>query len=215
MFSPSSSSDGAAATTPSSKEAAIAAGRAYLYRALSPPQSASSSLSPYNKQHDHLSPHPRVQASELLKKSAETRRLLRERLTPGRHGKKLARPPTNVVAAALVQNTTNTDNSSTSHQGAVRAVKSVKKIILESGSRLKLKGVWWSNKAAFLLANSSCSIRGGGGGDEMNVDELDQLVKIYCHSVERTIGQHMVKIDELLAFCDHLENQVQIFPLDR
>lgn len=218
MFSPSSSSssDGAAATTPSSKEAAIAAGRAYLYRALSPPQSASSSISPYKHHNDHLSPHPRVQASELLKKSAETRRLLRERLTPGRHGKKLARPPTNAVAAALVQNTTYTDNSSTSNQGAVRAVKSVKKMILESGSRLKLKGVWWSNKAAFLLANSSCSIRvGGGGGDEMNVDELDQMVKIYCHSVERTIGVQSVKIDELLAFCDHLENQVQIFPLDR
>ena len=64
------------------------------------------------------------------------------------------------------------------------------------------------------MANSSCSIR-GGGGDEMNVDELDQLVKIYCHSVERTIIEKSIKIDELLAFCDHLENQVQIFPLDR
>ena len=53
--------------TPS--KAAVASGRAFLHRA-----------SPSPRKDGVLSPHPRQQAAELLKRSAETRRLLRERL---------------------------------------------------------------------------------------------------------------------------------------
>lgn len=59
-----------------SKSTAIASGRAVLHRAAAA-LSSSSSPSPY-KDGVALSPHPRKQAHDLLRKSAETRRLLRE-----------------------------------------------------------------------------------------------------------------------------------------
>jgi len=173
MFSPPANSS--TIETPLSKEAAILAGRAYLYR-------ASQSPSPYSK--GSLSPHPRLQASDLLKKSAETRRLLRERLlTPGRHGPKLSRPPMSVINA---NRNDSTDSTFASRQGA--ACQAVGKTIRESGARLNLSGKWWGSGAS--------------------IEELESMVKDYCGGVEGEIVQQRTKIDELLAFCDHLEKEM-------
>ena len=193
-------------TTPS-KEAAVATGRAFLHRMTTP--SSLSSSSPYASR-GSLSPHPRLQASELLKKSAETRRLLRERLTPGRNGK-LPRPPAtariNDDAKSSNPNNNTDDNAFASRQGA--ACKAVGKTIRESGARLKLNGKWWGgdNGATKLLTFGGSSTN---SGEEGTIEELESMVKDYTANVEGTIGQQRTKIDELLAFCDHLEKEVMI-----
>jgi len=188
MFSPPASSS--AIETPLSKEAAILAGRAYLYR-------ASQSPSPYNK--GSLSPHPRLQASDLLKKSAETRRLLRERLlTPGRHGPKLSRPP---MAVSNANRNDSTGDNFASRQGA--ACQAVGKTIRESGARLNLSGKWWGSGT--LLTNDATV---SNEEEEGTIEELESMVKDYCGSVEGEIVQQRTKIDELLAFCDHLEKEM-------
>ena len=192
-------------TTPS-KEAAVATGRAFLHRMTTP--SSLSSSSPYVSSAG-LSPHPRLQASELLKKSAETRRLLRERLTPGRNGK-LPRPPMtaliNDAAKSSNSNTNTDDNAFASRQGA--ACKAVGKTIRESGVRLKLNGKWWrgGNDATMLLASGGSSTNSGEG----TIEELESMVKDYTATVEGAIGQQRTRIDELLAFCDHLEKEVMM-----
>ena len=192
-------------TTPS-KEAAVATGRAFLHRMTTP--SSLSSSSPYVSSAG-LSPHPRLQASELLKKSAETRRLLRERLTPGRNGK-LPRPPMtaliNDAAKSSNSNTNTDDNAFASRQGA--ACKAVGKTIRESGVRLNFNGKWWrgGNDATMLLASAGSSTNSGEG----TIEELESMVKDYTDTVEGAIGQQRTRIDELLAFCDHLEKEVMM-----
>jgi len=191
MFSPPANSS--TIETPLSKEAAILAGRAYLYR-------ASQSPSPYSK--GSLSPHPRLQASDLLKKSAETRRLLRERLlTPGRYGPKLSRPPMSVINANRNAAGSTTDDNFASRQGA--ACQAVGKTIRESGARLKLSGKWWSSSDMLLTNDATVSNEEKG-----TIEELESMVKDYCGGVEGEIVQQRTKIDELLAFCDHLEKEM-------
>ena len=190
MFSP-PANNSSTTETPLSKEAAILAGRAYLYR-------ASQSPSPYSK--GSLSPHPRLQASDLLKKSAETRRLLRERLlTPGRHGPKLSKPPMSVINANR-NVVDSTDGTFASRQGA--ACQAVGKTIRESGARLKLSGKWWGN---MLQPDDATTV---SNGEEGTIEELELMVKDYCGGVEGEIVQQRTKIDELLAFCDHLEKEM-------
>jgi len=177
----------------------IASGRVYLQRASPSPRK------------NGLSPHPRAQASDLLKKSAETRRLLRERLTPGYNGGGgvLHKPP--MANAKMTR--PSSDNALNekcdtfaSRQGA--ACKAIGRTIRESGARLKLGGKWWDS--ALLLTN------GGGVGSPAvapvieGVAQLESMVKGYCGSVEGTIGQQQEKINELLAFCDHLEKEVML-----
>mmetsp|Transcript_19918 Transcript_19918/g.37492 ORF Transcript_19918/g.37492 Transcript_19918/m.37492 type:complete len:846 (+) Transcript_19918:194-2731(+) len=197
IFSPPTNSNPNSETP--SKSDMIASGRVYLQRA---------SPSPLK---NGLSPHPRAQASDLLKKSAETRRLLRERLTPGYNGGGgvLHKPP--MANAKMTR--TSSDNALNekcdtfaSRQGA--ACKAIGRTIRESGARLKLGGKWWDS--ALLLTN------GGGGGSPAiapvieGVAQLESMVKGYCGSVEGTIGQQQEKINELLAFCDHLEKEVML-----
>eukprot|EP00574_Skeletonema_japonicum_P009321 CAMPEP_0201724862 /NCGR_PEP_ID=MMETSP0593-20130828/8450_1 /ASSEMBLY_ACC=CAM_ASM_000672 /TAXON_ID=267983 /ORGANISM="Skeletonema japonicum, Strain CCMP2506" /LENGTH=657 /DNA_ID=CAMNT_0048216165 /DNA_START=17 /DNA_END=1990 /DNA_ORIENTATION=- len=162
------------APTPSSKSA-IANGRLYLHN-------ASPTLS------GELSPHPSIRASQLMKRSAETRRILRERLSSsgsGRLDKTGPSPPPSMaqVAAISAKNKGNAMNSNdTSHQGGV-VYKTVANVLHESGNRLKLDGEKWT----------------------LTQDGLETMVKDYCGQVEGKIGQQKEKIDELTAFCDHLE----------
>eukprot|EP01082_Thalassiosira_pseudonana_P000428 g132.t2 g132 g132.t1 contig1:320753-321559(+) len=193
-FSPSSTASG----TPS--KTAIASGRAILHRA-----SPNLHYSPGHQ--TGISPHPRAQASELLKKSAETRRLLRERLnTPSKQ------PSSALVAAVRGTSSADgktsassalNDDSFASRQGA--ACRAVGKTIRESGHRLHLEGQWWSAKNGLLTDGSSSAssepvIEG--------VAQLESMVKDYCGSVEGKIGKQQEKIEELEAFCDHLEKEV-------
>ncbi|KAL7524566.1 hypothetical protein ACHAXR_001949 [Thalassiosira sp. AJA248-18] len=196
------------ASTPS--KSAIASGRAFLHRASPSPHKDGGGIS---------SPHPRVQASELLKRSAETRRLLRERLTPGGKGSiggggGPSRPPVGVSKLmiprvssdpSLLNNNMGNDTSFASRQGV--ACKSVGRTIRESGARLKLNGKWWDT---LLLTNSN---NGGGNAGVKEIEgvaQLESMVKDYCGGVEGTIGQQREKINELLAFCDHLEKEVML-----
>ena len=261
LFTPTSSTAAITTTTPTSlddgtplsKAAAIASGRALLYRASvssSPSVSSSSSTmtspSPYKKQ--GLSPHPRMQAYDLLKKSAETRRLLRERLTPGRIGPRggggqqhhhgIIPLPKHIISSLSL----NADGFA-SRQGA--ACKAVGRAIRESGERLKLHGTWWSSPsshsnndndavndeinglvvlpreydigerivtssslAVTTTSSSSSSCNNKSGSNVKTVAELESMVREYCGKVENTIGQQQRKIDDLLAFCDHLEKGV-------
>jgi hypothetical protein len=207
--------------TPLSKSTAIASGRALLHRAAAAASSSSSSPSPF-KNGVGLSPHPRKQAHDLLKKSAETRRLLRERLTPGRRpvGGGSGAIPSLVAGSNAKKNDgiSLNDDGFASRQGA--ACRAVGRAIRESGARLKLKGTWWSSRSSHngnsaLLGDDnhvdgattqeSHSIGEEGYG---TVAQLESMVRDYCGIVEGTIGRQQTKIDELLAFCDHLEKEV-------
>lgn len=44
--------------------------------------------------------------------------------------------------------------------------------------------------------------------EEGTIEELESMVKDYCGGVEGEIVQQRTKIDELLAFCDHLEKEM-------
>ncbi|KAL3767613.1 hypothetical protein ACHAW5_004054 [Stephanodiscus triporus] len=115
------------------------------------------------------------------------------------------------------------DDGFASRQGA--ACRAVGRAIRESGARLKLKGIWWSSPSsrngnvAFLgddnhvdgaTTQESYSNENGSYG---TVAQLESMVRDYCGSVEGTIGRQQIKIDELLAFCDHLEKEVAGMPL--
>lgn len=239
LFTPTSSAAATATTTtpsslddatPLSKSTAIASGRALLYHASvmsssSSPSSSSTSPSPY-KQHG-LSPHPRMQAYDLLKKSAETRRLLRERLTPGRlGGRQHGIPLPKHIHSSLSLNT----DGFASRQGA--ACKAVGRAIRESGERLKLNGIWWSSRngtndddnnglvpreddvgeGTTSTALALTTYNNESSSSMKTVAELESMVQEYCGRVENTIGQQQRKIDELLAFCDHLEKGVVDMP---
>jgi len=191
-----------------------------------------------------------MQAYDLLKKSAETRRLLRERLTPGRIGPRGGGggqqqhnhhgiiPLPKHISSSLSLNA----DGFASRQGA--ACKAVGRAIRESGERLKLHGTWWSSPSshsnndndavddetnglvvlpreydigerivtssslAVTITSSSSSCNNESGGNVKTVAELESMVREYCGKVENTIGQQQRKIDELLAFCDHLEKGV-------
>jgi len=166
------------APTPSSKSA-IANGRLYLHNA-----------SPLLSPNGELSPHPSIRASELMKRSAETRRILRERLSSsGRLDSSGPSPPPSMAHIAAMTKG-NAKSSDTSHQGAV-VYKTVGNALHESGHRLKLNGKKWTqdgSQAAIATATA-----------------LESMVKDYCGQVEGKIGQQNEKIDELTAFCDHLE----------
>ncbi len=213
--------------TPLSKSTAIATGRALLYRstvAASSPSVSSPSTSPSPFKQQGLSPHPKMQAYDLLKKSAETRRLLRERLTPGRlWGQHHDVPLPKHINSSLSLNV----DGFASRQGA--ACKAVGRVIRESGERLKLNGTWWSpssrNDTAYEdknvldsryddigeRATTSTSVLTSyntqrSGSSLETVAELETMVQEYCGKVETTIEQQQQKINELSAFCDHLEN---------
>lgn len=178
----------------------IASGRAFLHR-------ASASPSPYKDTGGLLSPHPRLQASELLKKSAETRRLLRERLTPGGPGP-LRKPPVATSYSDPVSGAPNNDDASSfaSRQGA--ACKAIGRTIRESGARLKL-----IDSTNLLLTSGSIekdTSSSPSGHVIEGVAQLESWVKEYCNSVEGTIFKQREKIGELLAFCDHLEKEVML-----
>ena len=79
-------------------------------------------------------------------------------------------------------------DTDTSQQQKV-VLKTVGDIIYKSGHRLKLVGKQW---------NPTHDGSGSGSG-------LESIIKEYCGQVEKKIGQQEEKIDELTAFCDHLE----------
>jgi len=198
-------------STPS--KSAIASGRAWLHRnspLLSPPGSSTSSL---------LSPDPKLKAAELLKRSAETTKLLREKLRHGNSISKPTAPPSLALIAATAANAKHyggnsgegsallmlNDNSFATRQGA--ACRAVGRTIRESGQRLELEGKWWDHPRKVLT----------DGGAEMEINEpilfhgvaeLESMVKDYCGTVEGTIGKQKEKIEELVAFCDLLEKEV-------
>mmetsp|Transcript_10161 Transcript_10161/g.21982 ORF Transcript_10161/g.21982 Transcript_10161/m.21982 type:complete len:645 (-) Transcript_10161:237-2171(-) len=190
VFSPDDDASGGTpdAGTPS-KSNLVASGRAYLQRASPSPRK------------NGMSPHPRAQATDLLKKSAETRRLLRERLTPGYSGGVPHRPPGGGAAPTgrkpWTDNALGERSSDTfaSRQGA--ACRAIGRTIRESGARLKLDGKWWEGADD---ASEPAVIEG--------VAQLESMVRGYCGGVEGTIGEQREKISELLAFCDHLEREV-------
>jgi hypothetical protein len=181
------------------------------------------------------------QAHELLKKSAETRRLLRERLSPGRQQRSSTSNIVSLVASNY--NTTRKSDSSTggvggggsssddgfvSRQGV--ACRAIGRVIRESGIRLKLKGAWWTSSLSYrskvndttttnadkevpnTIGSKSTSSGALLDGEEgySTVVQLESMVKDYCGSVEGTIVKQQTKIDELMAFCDHLEKEVAV-----
>eukprot|EP00956_Cyclotella_meneghiniana_P010469 scaffold14574_cov38-Cyclotella_meneghiniana.AAC.1 len=211
-------------TTPSSKpwtltpvttpqitpnKSSIASGRAYLYR-------HSPKKSPYKEQ-----------VQDLLKRTAETRRLLKEQImsSPSKQLPSLAL----VTTSTTTMNTTNAPSSLpregnklslnedgfASRQGA--ACRSVGKMIRDSGCRLKLNGKWFDNNttASSSNINSNSNNNDNNEGQQQQsslviegVAELECMVKEYCSTVEGTIGNQDKRIEELLAFCDHLEKEL-------
>lgn len=167
-------------TTPN--KSSIASGRAFLHRASPGP-------SPY-----------KAQVQDLLKRTAETRRLLEERKnTP------IKQPPS-MALVAMPRNATNgtvsvlNDDGFASRQGA--ACRSVGKTIRDSGARLELEGKWFGSAKALTDGSPQPEpvIEG--------VAELESMVREYCGNVESKIGSQNEKIEELLAFCDHLEKEL-------
>ena len=132
-------------------------------------------------------------------------RLLRERLTPGYNGS-LQRPPMSNSKMPRPSSETSLHENDTfaSRQGAT--CKAIGRTIRESGARLKLDGKWWDT---FMLTNGNGSSPASEPVIE-GVAQLESMVKGYCGGVEGTIGQQREKIDELLAFCDHLEKEVML-----
>ena len=81
-----------------------------------------------------------------------------------------------------------------SHQGAA-LYKTVANVLYESGHRLKLDGKKWSR----LTQDGSHVVV------VATATALESMVQDYCGQVEGKIGQQAEKINELSAFCDHLE----------
>ena len=164
-------------TPSSSSKSAVAHGRLFLHN-------ASPLLSPTGE----MSPHPSIRASELMKRSAETRRILRERLSSsGRLDSSGPSPPPSMAQIAAVSSSTKGGNNATSNdasynQGAV-VYKNVANVLHESGNRLKLDRKKWTS----LTLDGETASAG-----------LESMVKDYCGQVEG-------KIADLTAFCDHLE----------
>ena len=135
-----------------------------------------------------MSPHPSTRASELMKRSAETRRILRERLSSssGRLDSSGPSPPPSMAHIAAVTSATKggknaTSNDASHNQGAV-VYKNVANVLHESGNRLKLDRKKWTSL----------------NQDGATATALESVVKDYCGQVEG-------KIADLTAFCDHLE----------
>jgi len=176
------------APTPSSKsKSAVAHGRLFLHN-------ASPLLSPTGE----LSPHPSIRATELMRRSAETRRILRERLSSsGRLDSSGPSPPPSMVHIAAVSAATkggDAMSNDASHQGAA-LYKTVANVLYESGHRLKLDGKKWTR---LTQDGSHVVVVATATG-------LESMVQDYCGQVEGKIGQQAEKINELSAFCDHLE----------
>lgn len=172
------------APTPSKSD--VANGRLYLHNA-----------SPLLSPNGELSQHPRIRASELMKRSAETRRILRERLSAsGRLDSSGPSPPPSMVHIAALASKTKGNaatSNDTSQEGAAVVCKTVGNVLYESGHRLKLEGKKWAptqNGSHVVIATATA---------------LETMVTDYCGQVEGKIGQQKEKIDELTAFCDHLE----------
>eukprot|EP00956_Cyclotella_meneghiniana_P032946 scaffold92322_cov22-Cyclotella_meneghiniana.AAC.1 len=200
-------------TTPqiTPNKSSIASGRAYLYR-------HSPKKSPYKEQ-----------VQDLLKRTAETRRLLKEQIMSSPSSKQLPSSLALVTTSTTTMNTTNAPSSLlpregsklslnedgfASRQGA--ACRSVGKMIRDSGCRLKLNGKWFDNNTTASSSNTT-----NGNNNDNNegqhqqsslviegVAELECMVKEYCSTVEGTIGNQDKRIEELLAFCDHLEKEL-------
>lgn len=142
-----------------------------------------------------------------MRRSAETRRLLRERLASvGRKDPVLPRPPGTPDAnpggdEGDKQSTAGVDTFA-ARQGA--ACKAVAETLRKSGRRLRLKGKWWSVPASSDgddgLPSTQSSIE--------QVADLESMVGDYCVNIEDTIGNQHDRIEELLAFCDHLEKDM-------
>ena len=200
MLTPFSTPMSASSFTPS--KSAIASGRAYLH-------SHSPSLqrsSPYGAKRS-ASPNPHAQASELMRRSAETRRLLCERLASvGRKDSVLPRPPgtpdANSSGDEGDKRPTAEADTFAARQGA--ACKAVAETLRKSGRRLRLSGKWWSIPASSEgdddLPSAQSSIE--------QVADLESMVGDYCVNVEGTIGNQQDRIEALLAFCDHLEKDM-------
>ena len=179
-------SSGTAWSTPQTtpNKSSVASGRAFLHR-------QSPGHTPYHKE----------EVKELLKRTAETRRVLKERLgTPTKQPPSLALVTIPRVASNGSVSMLNKDGFA-SRQGA--ACRSVGKAIRESGRRLNLTGKWWNATKALTDGTTPEPVIEG-------VAELESMVREYCGSVESKIGSQNEKIEELLAFCDHLEKELVI-----
>jgi cell division protein FtsB len=155
----------------------IASGRALLCRASPGP-----------------SPQQKAQIKDLLKRTTETRRILKERIaTPTKQPPSLAIDVTSNGSASVID-----EDGFASRQGA--ACRSIGKTIRDSGIRLNLEGKWFVRSNALMDGSSQPAIE--------VVAELESMVGEYCDSVESKIGSQNEKIDELLAFCDHLEKEL-------
>jgi hypothetical protein len=66
-----------------------------------------------------------------------------------------------------------------------------------------LTGKWWNATKALTDGTTPEPVIEG-------VAELESMVREYCGSVESKIGSQNEKIEELLAFCDHLEKELVI-----
>jgi hypothetical protein len=167
---------------PTPSKSAVANGRLYLHNA-----------SPLLSPNGVLSPNPRIRASELMKRSAETRRILRERLSASGQLTGPSPPPSMAHIAAVAAKTKGNAMSNDACQQGGAVFKTIGNVLYESGHRLKLDGRKWAptqNGSHVVIATGAA---------------LETMVKDYCGQVEVKIGQQKEKIDELTAFCDHLE----------
>lgn len=167
---------------PTPSKSAVANGRLYLHNA-----------SPLLSPNGVLSPNPRIRASELMKRSAETRRILRERLSASGQLTGPSPPPSMAHIAAVAAKTKGNAMSNDASQQGGAVFKTIGIVLYESGHRLKLDGRKWAptqNGSHVVIATGAA---------------LETMVKDYCGQVEVKIGQQKEKIDELTAFCDHLE----------
>jgi hypothetical protein len=166
---------------PTPSKSAVANGRLYLHNA-----------SPLLSPNGALSPHPRIRASELMKRSAETRRILRERLSASGQLTGPSPPPSMAHIAAVAAKTKGKAMNHDFIQQGDGVFKTIGNLLYESGYRLKLDGKKWAptQNGSHIIATATA---------------LETMVKDYCGQVEGKIDGQKEKIDELTAFCDHLE----------
>ena len=131
----------------------------------------------------------------LTQRTAERRRKLRESMNRSSDGGPTGKE---VVCFSSPNNQNGLDLGS----GFIKTVKSVTKIIKDSGKRLNLGG------RRFNASNSAIKSKRRGHSDSDDLD-IEALARNYCKSVEALISKKREEVKELKQFCGFLEEKLK------
>lgn len=131
----------------------------------------------------------------LTQRTAERRRKLRESMNKGSDG-----GPTGKEVVCF--SSPNNQNGFDLGSGFIKTVKSVTKIIKDSGKRLNLGG------RRFNASNSAIKSKRRGHSDSDDLD-IEALARNYCKSVEALISKKREEVKGLKQFCGFLEEKLK------